>query len=142
MIFRTSKLFITAQKIKNKSIIKEIDEFPIIFTGNLTDCVGINEFEGICKFFNIKDRTILQLCKDILGSYISTKPNVIRYIKNNKEFINESNKLIKLEKETKHDDSESEVESDDESDIYSIDSDDDNTKKLNKIEDDLNDDIV
>ena len=73
---------ITIQKIVNSSIIKEIKEFPIVFTNNSDDYMEYSEFEAICNNYGLTKKQI----KNILSNLIPNNnciPMVVPLIINN-----------------------------------------------------------
>ncbi len=74
--------YITFQKLLNRSIIKEIDNFPIIYTYNCEDTIPIAEFEAICHDYKISESNIRMLYNSLLNnnSNQSGKPLYVPYI--------------------------------------------------------------
>ena len=73
--------YISFQKIPNKSIIKEIPEFPIFYTANPRDHLTITDFEAICSVYHISKTNIKLLYKSLLPPFTEGKPNIICMIK-------------------------------------------------------------
>jgi len=71
--------YITPRKIIGKSIITELDNFPIIYTGSAHHFLPIEDFEGICRSYSIPDTNIKILYKSLLPPFadVSNKTKII-----------------------------------------------------------------
>lgn len=73
--------YISFQKIPNQSIIKEIFEFPIIYTANPKDYITSSDFEAICSAYKISKTNTKQLYKNLLPPFAEGKPKIICMVK-------------------------------------------------------------
>ena len=65
----------TIRKEQNKSLIKELDNFPIYYSGSDEHKIKVTEFLAICKTNNINDTTITNLLKEFAPPSISSVKN-------------------------------------------------------------------
>lgn len=99
------------QKIINKPIITNIDDFPIIFTNNPDDNMKRLNFKGICSSFNIKDHAIRQLEKYIFND-VDSLTELIPFIKITDEYIVIKNDEINDEINEEHKKEQTAVQND------------------------------
>jgi hypothetical protein len=91
--------YISFQKIPNQSIIKEISEFPIIYTANPKDYITTSDFEAICSTYNISKTNTKLLYKNLLPPFVEGKPKIICMIKDITNIEHNQNNIDIIENE-------------------------------------------
>jgi hypothetical protein len=84
---------ITVQKIIGQPIIKEIPEFPIIYTGKITNKLIKSNFVGICNAYLISPQNQKKICEELYSNLQIDVGNlkIIHYIKDITDEENELN---------------------------------------------------
>jgi hypothetical protein len=73
--------FITFRNINNKPIIKELDNFPIIYSDKIENTVDYETFIAVCKLYNITDTAIKEIYTNLLPYGSVGKPKIIPNVK-------------------------------------------------------------
>jgi hypothetical protein len=73
--------FITFQNITDKPIIKELDNFPIVYSDNTDNTIDYETFVAVCKLYNITDTAIKQIYTNLLPYGSIGKPKIIPNIR-------------------------------------------------------------
>lgn len=124
----------TLQFIKGKGIIKELEEFPIIYTGLSNDFVDTKDFDALCNNFKISNSLKNDIYNELtngLQNFVTQKNlSILCKVKLNKNNISKNNYISITESNNESgNESGNESESDIESDISSI---SDNEKQIKK----------
>ena len=98
---------ITIQKIVGQSIIKEIPEFPIVYTDNISNKLIYNNFVGICNAYLISSQNQKKICQELFSDFDINISNIqiLHYIKDisDDENYEINNKEITLDEILKKD---------------------------------------
>jgi hypothetical protein len=129
----------TIQFLKDKSIIKELDDFPIIYTGLSKDYIDTKDFEALCNNYKVSNQLKTKIYDELtmgLENFVTQKNLTIlckvKLIKNidNLEMFSDSDENLEDDsKEGSNDDSSNDDNSDNNS---SNDDNSDNNSSYNK----------